>query len=280
LIPATMPAFNDAFFKSADDFAKNNFTEDNKFSVKTASGDMKVKLDGNASKKTLSLKLDGPSWNKVKLDKAEVKDNGKTVNFDFSHQFSNEVKLEVTTSNPADVSAITASVAGVYKKADLEAALSVAVLSAKDAPQNAAELYATFNAGGFGKLGVKADVIPASLMDPTITVANKKSFGDIAVVSQAKFKGAFKDLEGRLAVESPVGSAAALTADAAFKKGVPSLSAGLKYKWDSNGTLFAKVDQAGNKDLAYKMTLGPLSTLSLSVSEKSSSLAWNLELSA
>jgi hypothetical protein len=40
------------------------------------------------------------------------------------------------------------------------------------------------------------------------------------------------------------------------------------------------VDQAGNKDLAYKMTLGPLSTLSLSVSEKSSSLAWNLELSA
>jgi hypothetical protein len=52
------------------------------------------------------------------------------------------------------------------------------------------------------------------------------------------------------------------------------------HRRDSNGTLFAKVDQAGNKDLAYKMTLGPLSTLSLSVSEKSSSLAWNLELSA
>ena len=134
------------------------------------------------------------------------------------------------------------------------------------------------NAGAV-TFGVNANVIPAALGDAAVTIASKTSFGDIGVVAQTKFTGAFKGPEFRGLVTAPVGAGASLQVDAGYKGGASSMGAGLKYKWDGAGTVYAKTDSAGNVSTSLTTTLGPLSTLTLS-SVAGSSVAWSLELSA
>jgi hypothetical protein len=210
----------------------------------------------------------------VKLDKFEIKENGKSVNFDVSTQVDS-LKLDLSTKNPADVTKITALLGATYTKGDTTAAASLDVLADK-------KKYATtlsFVSSGKHTFGVSATVIPEELANPAVTIAHKTAFGDIGLASQLKFVGALADKDARLVVSAPVGAGAKLLVDSQYK-GAVTVAAGLSYKWDTNGTVYAKVDQAGNKDLTYTATLGPLSTLSLSYGEKTGAINWNLELSA